>query len=85
MAEIESFADYEIEGLPRTEANLKWLWSHFECARCGQCCRIHEKGVRITRAEAEALAAKDGLSIEDYLRTLRQAEDTFLLPQPWLY
>ena len=39
-----------------TPANLAWIQAHFECEQCGECCRIHTVGVRITRQEAERLA-----------------------------
>ena len=85
MAEIEQFEDYEIEGLPRSEANLKWLWEHFECTRCGSCCRLHTKGVRITRSEAETLAAANGIDPWDFIKTLVETEGFFLIEQPCRY
>jgi Fe-S-cluster containining protein len=85
LAEIEQFEDYEIEGLPRTEANLEWLWEHFECTRCGSCCRIHTKGVRISHSEADALAASEGVEFQEFTRTLAETEGSFLIEQPCRY
>lgn len=85
MAGLEQFEDYEIEGLPRTEANLKWLWEKFECTRCGECCRIHKTGVHITRAEADSLAKRDGMSIDDFLKTVHVTSENCIMPQPCRY
>jgi Fe-S-cluster containining protein len=82
MAVLEQFEDYEIEGLPRTEANLKWLWEHFDCTRCNQCCRIHTQGVRVTLEEAGALARRAGIETAEVLRETDMAVDYHLMPQP---
>ncbi len=85
MAELEVFEDYEIEGLPRTEANLKWLWGHFQCTRCGQCCEIHQTGVRISKSEAEAFAARDNKRLDEFLATVKEAGNSYIMPQPCRY
>jgi Fe-S-cluster containining protein len=85
MNGLEHFEDYEIEGLPRTEANLKWLWEHFECTRCGECCRIHKTGTRITLAEADRLATVGGISLQEFLKTVQTTEETYIMPQPCRY
>ena len=85
MPELEIFEDYEIEGLPRTEDNLKWLWAHFECNRCGQCCEIHKTGVRISKVEAGAFAARENMSLEEFLKTVKESSDSFIMPQPCRY
>jgi Fe-S-cluster containining protein len=82
MAELEQFEDYEIEGLPRIEGNLRWLWEHFECTRCGQCCRLHTSGVRLSLEEAAALAKRAGLETRDIIRENPEQKDYYLMPQP---
>ncbi len=78
----EPFHSYAIEGLPNTAANLEWLREHFECEQCGQCCRIHSIGVRITRREAEQLAQREQLGLKEYLANVLEDRDTFIIPQP---
>ena len=85
MAELEVFEDYEIEGLPRTEDNLRWLWTHFECTRCGQCCEIHKTGVRISKEEAEAFATRSKMQLDEFLKTVKEAGDSYIMPQPCRY
>lgn len=85
MSELEYFEDYEIEGLPRTEANLKWLWEHFECSRCGQCCTIHKTGVRVSPSDAEHFAKREGRVLEDFLKTVQASGDSYIMPQPCRY
>ena len=82
MAELEQFEDYEIEGLPRTEGNLRWLWEHFECTRCKQCCRIHTKGVRVTVSEAEMLSRRAGTKPFDIIPETPIEGEYHLMPQP---
>jgi Fe-S-cluster containining protein len=82
MPELESFEDYEIEGLPRTEANLKWLWAHFNCTRCGQCCQIHKTGVRISRTDVAALAARSNQTAGEFLQTVQESGESYIMPQP---
>jgi Fe-S-cluster containining protein len=85
MDEIAVFEDYEIEGLPRTEANLKWLWERFQCTQCGQCCEIHKTGVRISKEEATEFARRENQSPEEFLKGIRQSGDSFIMPQPCRY
>jgi Fe-S-cluster containining protein len=81
----EPFQSYIIEGLPDTAANMAWLWAYFECEQCGQCCRIHTIGVRITRQEAEQLAQREHLSTPEYLANILEDRGTFIVPQPCRY
>lgn len=81
----EPFPSYIIEGLPNTAANLEWLLEHFECEQCGQCCRIHSIGVRITRKEAEQLAQRAQLGLKEYLKDVLEDGDTLIIPQPCRY
>lgn len=81
----EPFQNYVVEGLPDTPSNLAWLQAHFECQQCGQCCRIHTVGVRITQSDAERLAQKEGLSLDEFLKTVLKAGDTYLITQPCRY
>jgi len=83
MAEL--FENYMVEGLPDTPANLEWLRAHFECECCGQCCLIHTIGVRINRAEAEALAQRDHLTTAEFVAGVLEDKDTFIIPQPCRY
>jgi Fe-S-cluster containining protein len=50
----------------------------FDCRQCGECCR-GEKGILVTAAELQALAAYLGLSEEDFAR--RYLVETSLGPQ----
>jgi Fe-S-cluster containining protein len=74
-----------IEGLPDTAANREWLQAHFECAQCGDCCRIHTIGVRITHPEMERLAQREHLSTPEYLATILTDGETYIVPQPCRY
>ena len=82
---VESFYSYIIEGLPNTPANLEWLLAHFECKQCGECCRMHTIGLRVTLKEAEKLAEREGVSIKEYVIRLVEDEGTYIIPQPCRY
>ncbi len=81
----EPFYSYIVEGLPDTPANLEWLLAHFECKQCGQCCRMHTIGLRITLEEAEKFARKDGVSLKEYMAGLVEDQGTCIIPQPCRY
>jgi Fe-S-cluster containining protein len=81
----EPFQSYVVEGLPNTPSNLAWLQAHFECEQCGRCCQVHTVGVRIRRPEAERLARKLGVSTEEFLKTVLEAGETYIIPQPCPY
>ncbi|GEM_PF-2660213 len=81
----EPFYSYIIEGLPDTPANLEWLLAHFECKQCGRCCRMHTIGLRITHAEAERFAQRQGVSVQEYVVGLVEDRGTYILPQPCRY
>jgi hypothetical protein len=85
MVELEQFGDYEFEGLPRSEANLRWLAEHMACTECGECCRRHNEGVRITHADAERLARHDGLAREEFLKTVHEEREDYVMSQPCRY
>ena len=82
----ESFPSYSVEGLPNTASNLEWLREHFECEQCGQCCRLHSIGVRVTRSEAKRLAQRAQLSLKEYAANDLEDKGTFIhspaLPTP---
>ena len=78
----ESFHSYAVEGLPYTAANVQWLREHFECEQCGQCCRLHSGGVRVTQSEARRLARSVHLSLKEYLANVLEDRDTFIIRQP---
>jgi len=78
----EPFKSVVVEGLPDTPANVAWLLAHFQCEQCGQCCRVHTIGVRITKEEAARLAARANMSPEDFTAPLVEDRGTFFMPQP---
>jgi Fe-S-cluster containining protein len=84
-AEPAEFGDYEFEGLPRSESNLRWLQSHLECTGCAQCCRRHIEGLRLTYDEAEGLAEYSGQTREEFLKDTNQFPEYCLIPQPCRY
>ncbi len=81
----EPFESYVVEGLPHTPANLAWLAAHFACEQCGQCCEVHSVGVRITREELARLAEHEHQSVPEYLATVVEDRDTYIIPQPCRY
>lgn len=81
----EPFYSYIIEGLPDTPANMEWLLANFECKQCGQCCRMHTIGLRITREEAEKFAERESVSPEEFTAGLLQDGGTYIIPQPCRY
>lgn len=81
----EPFYSYIVEGLPDTPANLEWLLAHFECKQCGQCCRMHTIGLRITYVEAEKFAGREGVSTQEYVTGLMEDQGTYIIPQPCRY
>lgn len=81
----ELFYRHIVEGLPDTPANLEWLLAHFECKKCGQCCRVHTIGLRITRQEAEKFAQREQVSTPEYLAGVLEDSGTYIIPQPCRY
>jgi Fe-S-cluster containining protein len=85
MEEPEAFGDYEFEGLPRSEANLRWLQGHLQCTGCAECCRRHSEGLRITYTEAERLAESRAQTIDEFLQNATKFPDYCVIAQPCRY
>jgi Fe-S-cluster containining protein len=84
MSEITGIVvfEFEVEGLPWNDSNIKMCLQLLECVGCGHCCRDLTDGVRITYDEAKGLARHQRISNNEFYKTVKKYSDHCVMTQP---